>query len=277
MCLKPITVKTTPNPVPCGKCSLCRKRKASAWSFRLMQEYKNADNGYFITLTYDSNDLTNITITDKGFMALDRRHVQGFIKRLRTAHSRLRKEVKRFKSIRYYAAGEYGGKTGRPHYHIIIFNIHKDLVEREWRRGGVHIGGLSEASVGYTLKYISKQSQIPKHKNDDRPKEFSLMSKGLGKGYLSNDIVQWHKADLLNRMYVNIAGGKKATMARYYKDRLYTQDEREKATQEYAIKFSDQIRDIVLASPDITSLDTARRIAFENDLIKRRQPTKDNL
>lgn len=40
-------------------------------------------------------------------------------------------------------------------------------------------------------------------------------------------MIRWHEADLMNRMYVNIEGGKKICMPRYFKERIYTQSDRE--------------------------------------------------
>lgn len=40
-------------------------------------------------------------------------------------------------------------------------------------------------------------------------------------------MVNWHKADLLQRMYVNVDGNKKISMPRYFKDKIYTDIERE--------------------------------------------------
>jgi hypothetical protein len=157
-------------------------------------------------------------------MSLEKRDVQLFFKRLRKASST---------KIKYYVAGEYGGKTKRPHYHAIIFNAAVNDIEAAWMLGTVHYGDVSGASVGYTLKYMSKQSQIPQHSNDDRKKEFALMSKGLGANYLTLPITDWHKADMENRMYVNVGDGKKAAMPRYYKNKLYTEEER-KQIADYA-------------------------------------------
>ena len=42
-------------------------------------------------------------------------------------------------------------------------------------------------------------------------------------------MIRWHKNDLDNRMYCNLKDGLKCTMPRYYKLRLYTEEEREKA------------------------------------------------
>lgn len=37
----------------------------------------------------------------------------------------------------------------------------------------------------------------------------------------------WHLSDLEQRMYCNASGGKKIAMPRYYKDKLYTPEQRE--------------------------------------------------
>lgn len=214
-------------PVPCGKCPACYARRISGWSFRLMQEEKISSSAHFITLTYDT---THVPITRNGFMELKKRDVQLFIKRLRKAHDTRKMETKQrvvhSLPIKYYAVGEYGGKTKRPHYHAILFNSEPELIEKAWQLGQIHYGKVSAASVGYTMKYMSKPAKIPMHKNDDRQPEFSLMSKGLGASYMTAQMLKWHKADLLERMYLNIEDGKKIAMPRYYKDKIYNHDER---------------------------------------------------
>ena len=198
--------------VPCGKCLNCKSRRASTWSSRLMKHYEISETGHFITLTYDTK---YVPITEKGFMSLDKKHVQTFLKRLRQWHG------KEAISIKYYAVGEYGGKTYRPHYHLIIFNAKIEYIEKSWsdcvnkkqgifrKLGEVHYGTLTDASVGYTLKYISKAKRIPQHKNDDRLSEFSLMSKGLGLNYLTEKVIQWHLEKPSERMYIPMKDGKK--------------------------------------------------------------------
>lgn len=154
--------------VPCSTCPNCRKRKISGWSFRIMEEFKQSYNGYFITLTYDTRC---VPITESGQMQLCKSDVQKFFKRLRKASTK-----NGLSFIKYYAVGEYGGRTNRPHYHIIIFNVQRELIQKAWNMGNVHYGEISEASVGYTLKYVCKPGKV-KSKTDDRQREFSLMSK----------------------------------------------------------------------------------------------------
>lgn len=208
--------------VPCGKCPECMKRRVSAWSFRLMQEDKISSTAHFVTLTYNTE---HVPLSRNGYMTLAKRDVQLFLKRLRFDISKKYPDVK----IKYYLAGEYGGRTMRPHYHAIMFNVpNLDLIENTWQLGSVHYGEVSVASVGYTLKYINKAKKIPSHRNDDRIAEFALMSKGLGANYLSPAIIDYHHADLLNHACLTIEDGKKVSMPRYYKEKIYTEAERKR-------------------------------------------------
>jgi hypothetical protein len=219
-CITPFYVKdkfTGENiPVPCSKCPPCKKRRTSGWSFRLVKEGERSLSALFVTLTYNTE---TVPITNNGFMNLDKADVQKFMKRLR----KLSKQ-----KLKYYVCGEYGTKRMRPHYHLIIFNADKEKVEQAWtleRRplGQIYIGDVNEASIGYTLKYMCKKGKIPMYYNDDRQKEFSLMSKGLGSNYLTDNMIKWHKNNIEERMYCNIKGNKKIAMPRYYKDKIYTE------------------------------------------------------
>lgn len=179
-------------------------------------------------------------------MELKKKDLQDFFKRLRKASEKIQSSV----PIKYYACGEYGSKTKRPHYHIILFNAKVELIQTTWQKGEVHYGDVSGASIGYTLKYMSKPSKIPMHRNDDRQPEFSLMSKGLGENYLTNNMQNWHKKDLENRMYVNLTDGKKIAMPRYYKDKLYTEDERKIIAHYQKYKMEKEYIKEVLKDPD---------------------------
>ena len=158
-------------------------------------------------------------------MTLEKSDLQKFFKRLRKLNTQTK--------LKYYAVGEYGGKTNRPHYHIILFNSNENHVELSWALekkpiGSIYIGNVQEASIGYTLKYLCKETKIPMHKNDDRNKEFAIMSKGLGANHLSESMIQWHRNDLENRMYIPIQDNKKIAMPRYYKHKIYSDLERQK-------------------------------------------------
>lgn len=199
---------------PCGKCYVCLRRRVSGWSFRIVKEGLRCNSSFFVTFTYDTN---HVPISNNGFMSLDKTDYQKFVKRLRKIHNG--------EKIRYFACGEYGDETMRPHYHAIMYNVDILQVEKCWNQGAIHVGDVTGASIGYCLKYMMKKNKIPLHRNDDRKKEFQLMSKGLGENYLTENMRAWHHADMLNRFYCAIEEGKKIAMPRYYKQKLYSEIE----------------------------------------------------
>lgn len=201
--------------VPCGKCLRCRNRRASSWSFRLMQEEKSHFTAWFLTLTYAAE---NLPISKNGFMTLQKRDVQLFMKRLRKAHAPGHK-------LKYYVCGEYGTKKKRPHYHMILFGASVEKIQPAWNMGEIYYGTVTGASIGYTLKYMCKPAKPKKFARDDRNPEFSLMSKFLGINYVTENTKRWHHQRLLERFYVNIEGGIKASMPRYYRDKIYSRDQ----------------------------------------------------
>lgn len=225
MCMSPFLIKKRnlvtgePISVPCGKCPKCKKRKVSEWSFRLMQQEqsKTTEMAWFLTLTYDTPYLP---ISRAGYMTLNKKHVQDFMKRLRKRMGD--------NNQKYFAVGEYGSEGMRPHYHLILFNASAQAVSESWMLGATYFGTVTGASVGYVLKYMLKDGKIPMHRNDDREPEFRLMSKGLGANYLTDNMLNWHHADKDNRMYCNIDNGKKISMPRYYKDRIYSEIDRKR-------------------------------------------------
>ena len=152
-------------------------------------------------------------------MTLVKTDVQKFFKRLR---KRTPKDVR----IKYYACGEYGTRFRRPHYHIILFNSSEDNIVASWPFGHVDVGTVSGASIAYTIKYVNKGRFQPMHANDDRQPEFALMSKRMGDNYLSADVVAYHKNDL-TKAFIVVDGGIRIPIPRYYKDKMFTQSERD--------------------------------------------------
>lgn len=180
----------------------------------MQQEDKISSSSHFVTLTYDTS---TVPITPNGYMGLSKRDVQLFMKRLR----KLSKNT-----LKYYAVGEYGTKGNRPHYHMILYNLEDvEMINKAWQKGSIHVGNVSGDSIAYTTKYIDKLKRIPMHKNDDRLREFSLMSKGIGDNYLTPETIAWHKADV-SRNYIVKEGGYIIALPRYYRDKIFTDNEK---------------------------------------------------
>jgi len=269
-------VETGYMPFPCGKCPACVRRRVSGWAFRLNKQSEQSNSAHFVTLTYNDE---HIKKTKNGFETLVKKDVQDFFKRLR----KLTKQ-----KISYYAVGEYGDTGERPHYHIILFNANPKIVENAWKLnditlGNVHFGDVGDASVGYTLKYISKDKKIPQFNGDDRQKEFALMSKGLGAGYLTENMVKWHtKGNLENKVYLPLKDGKKAAMPRYYKDKLYDKGQKFRIgvfmraeSQKQADELQDKYGDLYYYKQAEETANDFRRMAKKSK--ERQKPFKKQL
>lgn len=200
---------------PCGQCYECKMRRVNSWAFRLQHEFNQAHDAHFVTFTYNTD---SVPINEHGQLTLDKRHFQLFMKRLRKISNYPGHKIK------YFACGEYGDQTARPHYHGIIFNAKLDNIEKEWRLGSIHRGNVESASIYYTLKYMMKR-KAPKQWW--KQPEFQLISNGLGAGYLTPTNQAWHKADLEGRYYLPLYDGIKCPLPRYYKDQIYSQEERQ--------------------------------------------------
>lgn len=152
-----------------------------------MLEAAQYSENSFVTLTYDDEHLP-----DGGNLVP--RDLQLFLKRLRKAVAPFR--------IRYYAVGEYGDETGRPHYHLGLFgfgtclfgvsryNAYRkncctrcDLVRDAWGLGNVSLGTLEAASAAYVAGYVTKKMTAKDDPRlNGRHPEFARMSLKPGIG-----------------------------------------------------------------------------------------------
>lgn len=231
--------------VPCNKCSLCRDKKAREWSTRAMCESQES-SGYplFVTLTY--NDLC------KPANGVEKKHVVKFMKRLRINLQREGFNV----NLRMFLCAEYGSKTKRPHYHLLLWNFpqlrtlketlsilekswsfvvakknlknygycFKDSVANRWRvpYGFVHVQLAQGGHVKYCMKYMRKDIDKPEGANDI----FYLSSRRRGIGYTWFEKHKQEFVDnpkLLDIQFVDkfSCATYKAAMPQYFKDLLY--------------------------------------------------------
>lgn len=150
--------------IPCGQCIGCRLDYSRKWADRLMIESRNHEKTWFLTLTYNDD---NLPLSDTLVPTLRKRDVQLFMKRLRKAVSP--------QKVRFYCSGEYGEKTFRPHYHLIVFgleipdlayykvnDIHQpyytsEILSRVWNdQGYVVVAPATYETMLYTSRYVTK-------------------------------------------------------------------------------------------------------------------------
>lgn len=129
----------------------------------ILEMQSHGDNA-FVTLTYDDQHLR---LNDDLEPTLCKRDLQLFFKRLR----------KRIGPFRYYACGEYGENTQRPHYHAILFGVSPLLeptILKEWKNGFIFVGSVARESMQYVAGYVTKKLGDATDRNVAR--EFSVMS-----------------------------------------------------------------------------------------------------
>jgi len=145
-----------------------------------MLEAAHHTDNVFVTLTYDDDHLP-----EDG--SLNPRDVQLFLKRLRVGIAPIK--------VRYFAVGEYGEQTGRPHYHMALFgypgclqgvsNWNKsgsccdpcNRLRQHWELGHTYSGVLTDDSAQYIAGYTVKKMTNPDDERlDGRHPEFARMS-----------------------------------------------------------------------------------------------------
>lgn len=177
----------------CGCCPECLSEKSRYWALRCAMEAKDSP-AMMITLTYDTyvyNERGEIVGEEVDKRSVSKRDCQLFIKRLRKHFSPVR--------LKYLISAEYGKRTGRSHYHALIFGatfpdcvpykkskrghqiFRSQTLARIWGNGICTVDCLNPtASVArYCTKYCAKDS--------GRSDLFMLFSHGIGERRLLNE------------------------------------------------------------------------------------------
>lgn len=219
-CTKPFNLKGL--MVPCGKCIGCRILLTAEWTERIKSEIdlrQDKLNNWFITLTYDDEHLP----VDGKLKKID---LLNFLRRLKYEYSKISgRDVcdKENKKFAYYAVGEYGDRTQRPHFHIILIGfplvirrspgMRKGFLSEEisslWSYGHHLVGGVSTKSINYVTGYVRKKAK-GLH-SFGASESFAVFSRGIGRIYFEE---KWH--ELLRRVKGEVYGDRKI-IPRYYK------------------------------------------------------------
>lgn len=153
-----------------------------------MLEAQCHPHSFFSTFTYEVEPDGRSLVKD---------HISQTMHRLRESARRASK------TVRFYAAGEYGELGGRPHYHAAIYGLGPDdypLIDRAWqgingvesgpRAGYTYHGVLAPDAAYYITGYITKKLTGPgvsridpsTGRRDQRHPEFAVMSRNPGIG-----------------------------------------------------------------------------------------------
>lgn len=180
-------------PFPCGKCVPCLYKRKRVWAHRIVLESFCHASSVFVTLTYNDQHLPS-----DGCLVPD--HLQLWLKRIRRELAPHR--------VRFFACGEYGGETWRPHYHLALFgmpgcangstnyNIRGEVeccqscscVSETWGLGRVQLAPLTGQSASYIAGYVTKKLGESSRPSGLVP-EFQRMSLRPGLGADAMDAV----------------------------------------------------------------------------------------
>lgn len=188
----------------------------STWIGRNLLEYQSALSGSFWTLTYEE-----IPSIDNA-----KRHLRNFLRALRHSESRSGNRA----PIRYYGCLEFGGQFGRPHFHLLLYNVVRNYREPTpylrglprpryhiglWPHGHVDIGELNSKTIWYVSSYMQKtagsgsESALP-----FRTVRPAIGHYGLSR--LARALVSKRGSDLLEPDFLNL-NGRRYPMDRWMK------------------------------------------------------------
>ena len=215
-CYHPISIRSPLKEnvfidVPCGKCAGCRRSLQDDWYIRFREEEKVSDWVRFVTLTYDDLNCP-FGVFDNGedfFIHLDLKkdHLQKFLKRCRKTNK-----------FKYFAVGEYGSDSKRPHYHILIFGKQSKMIDyaKYWKYGFVDDCPADPGSFRYVTKYLLKGSKVP----PGSPPTFSIMSKrpAIGIDFLNKINISMYDDGYENYFYR--LGPTKKKLPRFFRKKL---------------------------------------------------------
>ena len=159
----------------------CRINRRTEWYTKLMLEWQTWKEGCFTTLTYNPEELPEKEYFTGG--SLIKKDIQDFMKRFRKYYE----EQYGYRKVRYFAVGEYGEKSKRAHYHILLFNVDsvyaEKIIQKAWKKGHSQTDLLHENRIKYAVKYTIKKETSLKDFPDGREPEFSMMSRKPGLGW----------------------------------------------------------------------------------------------
>ena len=147
--------------------------------------FDSVSEGSFI---FDHKEVTNFEYLNSRpfFPVLNKRDVSSFMKRLRSMiHYNITKfNIQENEKIRFFACGEYGETTFRPHYHILLWfnsefiNSHIfEYISSCWQSGSNTTKAADPHVAQYVTKYLNRSGCLPEVYLSEQIRPFTICSK----------------------------------------------------------------------------------------------------
>lgn len=240
---------TKPLKIPCSKCDACVLNRAGETARRAYDEFRRPAvggkggaqqppkpyNGMFLTLTYDDQHLPKCG-------HFDERDIVLFVKRLRKILPC---------QIRTLGVAEYGERTGRAHFHLLVFGyqfpdkkilrqtdsthsgqkydiFESKTLQKLWDKGISEFGTVTEQSCSYVARYLYKKTKKTDHGDpcencqNEKPKKSKIVCRsrrpGLGSQFCDSYIDVSRASRSLG--VSPVVGNDRDSLPRYYIDRV---------------------------------------------------------
>lgn len=213
--------------IPCGECKECKKKRKEMWRLRIENELLDSKSAIFFTGTFSDEAIENIKkqygVKEENDIATKANRL--FLERLRKKHG-----IK----LTHWCITELGSKKGRIHIHGIFFikenqdiKYIKDKIKREWDFGWNYLGYVDQGkTINYITKYMLKENENFK---EFKPKV--LASQKIGIGFIERNKRFYKYKEKNGEIEANTKmeylDGRETYLIKYYKEKLYTTEERE--------------------------------------------------
>lgn len=197
--------------IPCGKCLGCKVDYQNLWATRIQLETSNYANNYFLTLTYNEDNVPKslqidpVTGKTHFYNVLVKKELSRFVKRLRRLL-----DYRKLDKIKVLCAGEYGDNGLRPHFHIIACNLNlpdleffyykgrkgawkldyetgdevyyrSNIVEKAWGKGFCLVTRVTPNNCSYVASYVNKKVTPSEIKDNLNAETFYTISRDFGR------------------------------------------------------------------------------------------------
>lgn len=262
--------------ISCGECKECKKKRKEMWRLRIENELLDSKSAIFFTGTFSDESIENIK---KQYGVKEENDIATKANRLFLERLRKKYNIK----LTHWCITELGSKKGRIHIHGIFFikenqdiKYIKDKIKREWDFGWNYLGYVDQGrTINYITKYMLKENENFK---EFKPKV--LASQKIGIGFIERN-KRFYKYKEKNGVVeantkMEYLDGRETYLIKYYKEKLYTTEERENILLSILDENKRRINSRVFKGYDLeTELEYNRFLIQERAVTERLEPIKE--
>ena len=262
--------------IPCGECKECKKKRKEMWRLRIENELLDSKTAIFFTGTFKDEAIENIK---KQYGVEEENDIATKANRLLLERLRKKYNIK----LTHWCITELGSKKGRIHIHGIFFikedqdiRYIKDKIKKEWDFGWNYLGYVDQGkTINYVTKYMLKENENFK---EFKPKV--LASQKIGIGFIEKN-KRFYKykeenGEIKANTKMEYLDGRETYLIKYYKEKLYTTEERENILLSVLDEDKRKINSRIFKGHDLeTELEYNRFLIQERAVTERLEPIKE--